>query len=119
MATRNYVFESTIKGRGATSDLALVTWAGLLLGDDGQPLEAGGFADRSVQFVGVFGGATVIFEGSNNGADWHPLVDPQGDPISKTLPSLEAVLETTRFVRPRVSGGDGTTNITAILFARG
>lgn len=97
-----------------------VTWAGLANGDNGQPIEFGAYTDRSIQFHGTFGaGGTVAFEGSNDGTNWFALTDPQGNPITKTTASLEAVSEATRFVRPRVTGGDGSTSITAVLFMRG
>ena len=35
--------------------------------DDGAPIPFAQWSDRSVQFVGTWGGGTVVFEGSNNG----------------------------------------------------
>ena len=76
------------------------------------------FPDRSVQVLGTFGGCTVTLEGSNNGNDWATLNDPQGNPIALTSAKIKGVLECVRYVRPTVTGGDGTTAVTAILFAR-
>jgi hypothetical protein len=99
---------------------ALVSWTGLLNGDDGSSLEYGAYTDRSVQFVGTFGaGGTIVLEGSNDGTTWVTLTDPQGNAISKTSASIEAISEATRYVRPRVTAGDGTTNLAAHLFLRG
>lgn len=100
-------------------DVHYITWSGLLNGDDGDPVEMAGSNDRSIQFTGTFGtGGTIVFEGSNDGVNWVTLSDPQGNTISKTSASLEAILELTRYVRPRVTAGDGTTNLTAILLVR-
>jgi hypothetical protein len=97
----------------------LVTWSGLLNGDDGARVTLTDFPDRTVQIVGTFGaGGSVNFEGSNNGTDWAVLTDPQGNPITKTAAAMEFVTETPRYVRPRVTGGDGTTDLSVILFAR-
>jgi hypothetical protein len=98
---------------------ALFTWAGLGVADDGRAVEYSEFADRSVQFAGTFGGASVSLQGSNDGVNWHILSDPFGAPITKTTGSLVAVTEMTRYVRPLVSGGDGTTAITCTLFLLG
>jgi hypothetical protein len=97
----------------------LVTWSGLLNGDDGSPVNLSDFPDRTVQFIGTFGvGGSVNFEGSNNGTNWIVLTDPQGNSITKTAASLEFTTETPLFVRPNVTAGDGTTNLTVIMFAR-
>jgi hypothetical protein len=98
---------------------ALFQWPGMSSGDDGRAVEYSEFADRSVQFSGVFAGASVSFQGSNDGVNWHALTDPFGAPITKTAASLVAITEMTRFVRPVVSGGDGTTAITCTLFMLG
>lgn len=100
-------------------DCHVITWSGLLNGDDGTPIEMPGSADRSIQFVGTFGaGGTIVFEGSNDGTNYATLADPQGNAISKTSAGIEAILEITRYVRPRVTAGDGTTNLVATLLVR-
>lgn len=97
----------------------LVTWSGLLNGDTGARVNLTDYPDRTVQFAGTFGaGGTVNFEGTNDGVNWLPLTDPQGNALSKTTASLEFVTETPRYVRPSVTGGDGTTDLTVVLFAR-
>lgn len=121
MATR----ASSISGRRPVDqsfpgESSLVSWTGLLNGDDGSPVQFGAFTDRSIQFVGTFGtGGTIVLEGSNDGVNYVALTDPQGNSISKTSASIEAISEATRYVRPRVTAGDGTTNLAAHLFMRG
>jgi hypothetical protein len=124
MATRNPAV--TASGDGSVKRFA---WAGaqvLALNDIGAPIPFSEWADRSVQFLGTFGAAgTVVWEGSNKdsptlgtGADWFTLTDPQGNAISKTAASGEAVLEVTQWARPRCTGGDGTTAIEVYVTCR-
>lgn len=88
-------------------------------GEAGEKVTSQSWGDRSVQFGGTFGsGGTVVLEGSNDGATFFTLNDPFGNAITATAASLSQVLETTAFVRPRVSAGDGATAITVSLFAR-
>jgi hypothetical protein len=98
-----------------------IVWVALANGDSGDPLEMPGSADRSIQFTGTFGaGGTVIVEGSNEitPTNWVNLRDPQGTALSFTAAGLKAVLEVTRWIRPRVTGGDGTTAIVATMCVR-
>lgn len=101
-------------------------WDGLLNGDIGSPIEMPGSSDRSIQFTGTFGvGGTIVLQGSNmatpvesTDADWFTLTDPQGNVISKTAAGGEAVTELTRWVRPKVTAGDGTTDLEARLLVK-
>lgn len=101
-----------------------VVWSALTTTNaDGKWISAANFADRSIQFDGTFGaGGTIKFQGSNDTTNpptnVFELSDPQGNAIAKTGPSLEQVLEMTRWVRPFVSAGDGTTNLNAKLIIR-
>lgn len=109
--------------RSPTTDyqknVALVSWSGLLNTDDGRAWLAEDFADMCIQVAGTFGvGGTVVFEGSNDGSNWFTLNDAQGTAVSKTAAAIEQVVEAPRFVRPRVTAGDGTTNLVAVLYAR-
>lgn len=100
-------------------DAHVVAWTPLANGDDGAAIQIPGWADRSIQITGTFGvGGTVVFEGSNDGVNYTSLRDPQGSLLSFTAAGLKAVLELTRYVRARVTAGDGTTSITATFFGR-
>lgn len=113
MATRSKT-ETPLSTFG--DNAVLVSWTGLLNGDDGVPVELPGASLRSIQFTGTFGtGGTILLEGSNDGSNYVTLTDPQGNAISKTSAGLEASEEVTRYVRPRVSAGDGSTSLTATL----
>jgi hypothetical protein len=117
MATR----VPTITQGEVDNSLTYVTWSGLLNGDDGTAVRGAEWADRSIHFLGTFGvGGSISLEGTNEATptNWIVLTDPQGNAITKTAPGIEQVLEVTRWIRVRVTAGDGTTDITAIVLAR-
>jgi polygalacturonase len=108
-------------------DAHVMVWTPLTTTNaDGAAIEMPGSSDRTIQFTGTFGaGGTVILQGSNflsptagTDADWFTLTDPQGNAISKTAAAGEAVLELTRWIRPKVTAGDGTTAISARLLVK-
>ena len=97
------------------------TWAGLTPGDVGVPVSAPGAADRSVHVFGTLGGASVVIEASNEDAasvsDYETLHDAQGTPLSLSSAGIYFVAENGNLVRPRISGGSGSS-VTVILLAR-
>ena len=100
--------------------VAIFTWADIPNGDDGTPVELAQWADRSVQVTGTFGaGGSVRIEGSNDGTSYAPLTDPQGNDIDIASAKIEALSELVRYVRPRVTAGDGTTSLTVTLLVKG
>ena len=104
---------------GGALNTILISWIGLLNGDNGTAWEGADFADRTAQVLGTFGaGGSINLEGSNDGTNWAPLTDPQGNAITKTAASIEYVSELPRFIRPNVTAGDGTTNLTLTVFGR-
>lgn len=113
MATRNHTRTPT-----GSSAAFVATWEGLLLGDVGDALPFSQFTDKSVQVVGTFGGATLRLEGSNNGNDWAVLTDPQGNDLLITTAKIEMVTEATAYVRPNISGGDGTTSLSVHMLCK-
>ena len=86
--------------------------------NDGQSIELGDYVDMCVTVTGTPGAATFTFEGSNDGTNWFTLNDVQGNAFSKTAAALDHIAEFPRFVRPKATGADGSTNLTCILFAR-
>lgn len=98
------------------NDVSIVEWTGLLNTDSGAPIELPNYADRSVQVTGTFGaGGTIVIEGSIDGTNYVTLTDPSSTAISKTAAFIEAVLENVRYIRPRVTAGDGTTSLTCTM----
>lgn len=121
MATVN---ETVVAAQPPDLRIKVIQWTPLLQGDTGRGFELPQFADRSVQVSGTFGGATVTFEGTNEGTavsgatNYTTLTDPQGNAISKTSAAIEQIEEITRFFRPKVTGGDGTTSLTVTMLCK-
>ena len=115
MATRPSVtthpFETSL-------DVAVTTWDGLLLDDDGEPVRLAVYSDRSIQVTGTFGGASVTIGGSNDGITYHALTSTDGESLTLTSGALKQIVELPVFLKPRVFGGDGTTNLKVILSGR-
>ena len=108
--------DTTLNGH---TNAQLCTWTGLLNGDDGAPLEGVDWADRTVQFDGTFSaGGSITLLGSNTGANYLALTDPQGNAITKTAGGLEVIEEGPRYIKPQVTAGDGTTNLNCRIWAR-
>jgi hypothetical protein len=115
MPTRN----GTIADISDTGKAKLVTWTGLLNGDDGSRADWVDYADRCFQVTGTFGtGGSLTIEGSNDGTNFSALADPQGNALTFTSTKIEQALELPRYVRPRVTAGDGTTNLVCTLVMR-
>lgn len=88
---------------------------------DGLPVGSVGSGDRTVQVTGTFGiGGTIVFEGSLEQipTSWFPLRDPTSTAISFTAAGGRSVLENVLWIRPLVTGGDGTTALVARLLLR-
>lgn len=97
----------------------IIMWSSLANGDDGSTIQMPGSADRTVQFDGTFGsGGTIVLEGSNDGITYYTLTDPAANSLSFTAAGLKSVTEVTRYMRPRVTAGDGTTSLKATLLVR-
>lgn len=113
MATIEYTNAPT-----KTSVAFVAQWEHITGSDVGAPLMGAQYTDKSVQVVGNFGAGTLEFQGSNNGVDWAVLTDPQGNNLNFTQPKIELVSEATVYVRPVVSGGDGTTDLSVYLMMK-
>lgn len=102
-------------------DAVRVVWASMANGDVGGPVERLRFPDRSVQVVGTFGaGGNCRIQGSNEASptNYATLTDPQGNALDFTAAAIELVTEMTSSIRPNVTAGDGTTNLTVTMIAR-
>ncbi len=100
-----------------SQDVALTTWA-LAVADTALPVKLGVYSDRTVQVEGTFGGASVSLQGSNDGVNYHTLTDPQGNALTFSAPGLETVMELPFFIKPTLSGGDGTTSVVVTMSGR-
>lgn len=87
--------------------------------DTGAAIEFDAFADRSIQVTGTFGsGGTIVWQGSNDGTNYVTMSEPDGTAISLTAAGLKSVLEITKFARPFVSAGDGSTDLDVTVVCR-
>lgn len=102
-----------------TGRAQVFTWSGLLNGDTGAPVTWVDFADRCFQVTGTFGvDGSVTIQGSNDGATWATLSDPQGSALTFTAAKIEQALELPRYVRPSVTAGDNDTALVVTLCMR-
>lgn len=128
MAIRSATVSHPITIGGTTRDVMLVTWTGLTKATDdaGEAVSIPALVNRSVQVLGTLGtGGSVRLEGSNkavpdtaSATDWAPLTDPQGNDLNMTALKIEGVTEPVLWIRPRITAGDGNTNMTVYLLAR-
>ena len=102
----------------SSDQCAIISWT-LAAGETGDAVEHANLSDRTVEFGGTFGTATVEMRGSVAGTTYGTLTEPQGNPLSKTAYAIEAIAEVTRYIRPVVTGGNGTTAIVVSLIAKG
>ena len=101
-----------------------ITWT-LANGEMGTPFELGSYSDYSIHCVGTAGvGLSWTFYGSNLPAptvigEFVALTDPQGGAITKSAKDvIEQAEEITRWATPKVTAGDGSTDIDIHLFCR-
>ena len=96
-----------------------ITWSGRGQGDTGEPVKFPLNQDRSAQVVGTFGtGGSIVIKGSNDGVNFVPLTDMRGNNLTISQARIEQIEDASYAIAPEVSGGDGTTSLTVILFAR-
>jgi len=135
MAVRSYTVDFPVDGRGGLiPGVHIVTWTGLLNGDTGAPYACPDKADKSIQVRGTFGASgNIRAEGTNdqayntgpNGAvaaspapTYATLTDPTQTALNLTAAGIKEILENPNAVRPNVTAGDGTTNLTAVMVVR-
>jgi hypothetical protein len=116
-------FATTKSGRWFAKGIHECKWTlkGTTVGN-GAVLDAPTLPDKSIHIHGVFGGGTVIIQGSNGPATvsvYHTLNDANGNALSFTTSGIEQILENTRLIRPRFSAAAAaTTSITVRIMSR-
>lgn len=99
------------------SGVMLITWK-LKSGDTA---EGFGFA-RACQITataaGDFNGAKLAVTGSNDGAEYHSLADPRGEPIGFSKPGIGRIDQYPESFRPELTGGNDKTAVTLTLAIR-
>ena len=118
MATIPYTI-TALSPEAANRNLFLVTWANLGNGDVGQALDLGAYHERSAQVSGTFGaGGSVRLEGSLLGTTYAALHDSAGVALDQTAAGIATIRDLSRYTRPRVTAGDGTTALTVSVLAK-
>jgi hypothetical protein len=99
--------------------LNLYTWALTTANSDGAPVHAAEWADRTWQATGTFGGATVAFQGSNDGSNWFSMTNAAGGAaIALTAAGGATTIESPYYVRPNLTVVGSGATITVTLLAR-
>jgi len=85
------------------------TWSGLLNGDDGSLEALAHLSELVVNIRGTFGvgGSVSLVDDDGN-----ILRDPQAVALTFTAKNTKVVLEKPKTLKPNVTAGDGTTNLT-------
>lgn len=90
-------------------------------GDDGTPLDAIGWPDKTVSVRGTFGAAgSVTIEGGDAVSPTYSALNDsrgEGNALTFTAADTRTILENPGKIRPRVTAGDGTTAITVVIEA--
>jgi hypothetical protein len=91
-----------------------VTWS-LGNADTGTAFLLPAAGDMTCHTFGTFGGATITWQGSSDGTNWHPMTQKGGTAnMAYTTTGNHSPNEMPPFIRPVSAGGTGTT-ITATL----
>ncbi len=93
------------------------TWTAIPSGNTGDPQSCAAFSEKAVQISAPTGTAgSCAMEGSNDGVTYFPLTDNTNTAITATAAGvLKRITENPLYIRPNVSGGDGTTRYTVVL----
>lgn len=98
----------------------LYVWEDVTEADTCEPVYHPGAADKTIQVVGTFGGATVGVKGSvqpKPASAFFSLSGPDGDAIALTAAGGSAILEAVNGVQPVATEGS-SQEITIYLFCR-
>lgn len=93
----------------------IVTWEKIGAGIECEPCLMPANFSGSVQFAGQFNGGSVALEGSNDGKNFHVLVDIFGEPLRKMSGTLKQIADNPRFIRP-VANGQSPMEVSVIVF---
>lgn len=93
-------------------------WEHLGAADVGTADQLARYPFHSVQLSGVFGGATVVLQGSEDGMTYFTLKDVTGASASTLSNARFDLNNVPNHVRPSSSGGGITTDVTVTLTSR-
>lgn len=99
----------------------LHTWPNLDNTDTGRPVRKSDLAVKTVQVTGTFGaGGEVTIQGSNDGTTWFTMTTTDATGAAAATFSAAGgakLVENPRYIRPNITGGDGTTDLTVTIGA--
>jgi hypothetical protein len=108
-------FASVGDGDGSYS---LLTWPLVTATPDGLPFEMLDKAECCIQSTGTYGGATVSWQGSNDGTNWFTCTNVAGGTAATmTATGGMQIIERPRYMRPNLTvvGAGATISVTAML----
>lgn len=103
--------------RWLPEEIASVTWNSLHVGDVGDGTLCDRYTNRFVRIEGVLGGATITLQGSSDNVNWVTLTNSLGTSLATLGLGTEELVDSVRYVRPIVNGGNGTTSINVTFYA--
>jgi len=113
MATRSLQLVS------ADRHARIYKWEGLLMGDDGAPLQIDEFNFATIHGFGAFdGSANLNILGSNSGTNFAVTKKHDVGSMILTADSVEKMLTEPRFIKPSITSGNATTNINCWVILR-
>jgi hypothetical protein len=113
MATRALQFVS------ADRHARIYKWEGLLMGDDGASLQIDEFHHITVHGFGAFdGSANLNILGSNSGTNFAVTKKHDTGSMILTADSIEKMITEPRFIKPSITSGNASTNISCWVILR-
>jgi hypothetical protein len=105
-------------------NMVTFTYTPMANGDDGSPIPPiwSEYSDRSIDATSTMGvGGSLTAQWSNTGVttEYRAATDTTGTAIALTVTNTgKQITEVSKFLRPKVTAGDGTTAITATITIR-
>ncbi len=93
-------------------------WENLKLQDAGESFDVSSFDKVSIQITGD-SEYKIQIQGSNDGENWHALIDTQDNHMIFSAPGLAEVGQLSRYIQPLVIAGDDMTDISVWIVCRG
>lgn len=122
MATKDYTRLSADTGHDMPSGVIVYEWVDLDSGDDGKPVIAPHYSDKTVQIIiGTAGDSSVMIEGTldtdASPGDYLQLHSTNGaaDAIDESASAILGVLQNVYRIRPRVDGTTGANHIVRLM----
>lgn len=114
MATTLTIVKGLDKG-----NTQLLQWLTLAQGETGDTAQCSGFSDKQFSFV-ITGTAptSIVIEGTletGSSPTFHTLRDSFENTLSLAANTLRQIHESCEQIRPRMTGGDGTTSVAVII----